>query len=274
MQTTYAVNLKDLADTVKKSPKLPQFDEENLNVLYNGLVDYNNKTSTRTEDAQAWENKRSLIAILIFVFYLIVFILSLVAFFRRWPSFLLGLSLVLLFSLPALLFFEGITASYYFIYSDLCQSVHDAMYENKFPIADRGLGYFINCFPAQTKAALYAYTYEMSELEYQLKAQISSNSTSSAALTSYLELQKQVQIVQTNTTTPLIGCDHVYSTVEYFEERFCVSGMKWANYLLTSYSWLVLIIFLFAYAVNRMKPLVEKKKSELESMIINEDAIY
>jgi hypothetical protein len=47
-----------------------------------------------------------------------------------------------------IIFFEGLLASYFFIYSDLCDAVHGAIYENEFPIYNKGLGVLVSCFDA------------------------------------------------------------------------------------------------------------------------------
>lgn len=137
----------------------------------------------------------------------------------------------------------------------MCQDVHDAIYQNKFPIADVGIGYLTSCFNSKTKASLFSFAYEL-ELE--------STEVGEKDYEANLNLQNQLKNFRQNTLDELISCKHVYETVEFVESRFCVNGMKWSNYLISCYSWLFIIIFLSAYAVNRMKPLVEKKKNEIE----------
>jgi hypothetical protein len=67
----------------------------------------------------------------------------------------------------------------------------------------------------------------------------------------------------------LIESHNVYETVQHIEENVCKKGMHWMNYLITSYTWLTLIVLLSAVAINRLKPLVEKKKLEVEVVIFN-----
>lgn len=77
-------------------------------------------------------------------------------------------------------------------------------------------------------------------------------------------MQAAIKNTKDNTLNYLIGCRNVYETVEYVEARVCKDGMNWSYKLVSSYTWFCLIIFLVSFAINRMKPLVEKKKSEIE----------
>jgi hypothetical protein len=235
-------------------------DQDTQKTLYEGLGTYVKNIKERIEFTSTWENNRSLISIIIFGFYLLICGLAFFGFFKRKPAFLLGLSIILLLSLPIILLFEGVTTTYYFIYSDVCQDVHDAIYQNKFPIADVGLGFLTSCFNSKTKASLFSFAYELELTEVDIKNKISTGGD----YETYVDLQNKVKLFKQDTLEDLISCKHVYETVQFIESRFCVNGMKWSNYLITCYSWLFIIIFLCAYAVNRMKPLVEKKKNEIE----------
>jgi hypothetical protein len=166
-----------------------------------------------------------------------------------------------------------VITSYYFIYSDLCQEIHDTIYQNKFPIADKGLGYYVSCFDSKTKSNLYSFAYQLDQVETEVKVRLATNTSSSTDFATYARYQKEIKTTKEEHLSKLMGCSHVYSSVTFYENRFCVDGMRWANLLLTSYTWLFLIIFLSAYAINRMKPVVEKKKSEIASMLENEDLI-
>lgn len=122
------------------------FDHDNILTISEGLKDYANVTIERQTYIKKWENRRNLYSILIFVFYLLIIAGSFLAFFKRWANILLALSIVLLFTVPVILVYNGLLASYFFVYSDFCGAVHGAMYENQFPVAGKGLGYLVNCF--------------------------------------------------------------------------------------------------------------------------------
>ncbi len=259
-------NLTNEIDALQLSYDKPTYTKLSSGVLYAASESYNHMDIT-----YEIETERNLISILIFVAYLIMIGLAFLGFIKRWPKFLLGLSISLMLSIPLLLLFEGMTATYYFVYSDMCESVHSAMYENQFPVYNKGMGYFASCFNATTQSSVYAFNYQLEEIN-----QIATNKKeeSSENYQKYLQLHKDIKETRETVLTPLMECRNVYEIIEKTEEALCKDGMGWANYLLSSYSWLTLIVLLSAIAVNRMKPLVEKKNVEMESMLINEDAIY
>jgi hypothetical protein len=123
-----------------------KFDEENFKILKTGLSKNTNKTIETADKFMTVENSRSLYTILLFVFYIIIFALSIAAFFKRWPNLILALSIVLLLTLPLILLYTGLLTSYFYLYSDCCGDVYSAIYENEMPIHGKGLGYITSCF--------------------------------------------------------------------------------------------------------------------------------
>ena len=266
MKNDYIPALENLTQLV--NTKLGGIDQENFDKFKLGILSYRNETQSSVGYLMQWENKRSLTTILIFLFYLSVCGMSFYAFFKRKPNFLLFLAMLLLFSIPLLLVFQGLLANYYFFYSDTCQAVHDAIYENQFPVKNDGLGYYVSCFGSDTKASMYSYIYQLESVNSEINRQLAGNNTIDTI--TLKKLKSMIFDAMNDSLYYLSNCYHVYSSVEYFEERFCASGMKWSNYLISTYSWLILVIFLCSYGINRLKPIVEKKKSDIEvSLILN-----
>ena len=266
LNESHIPQIQNLTNLIQE--KIGGIDIENQKRLDEGLTTYANNIIKRMSVTASWENNRSYISIIIFAFYLVVSGLAFLGFFKGKPSFLLGLSIILLFSLPIIIIFEGVLTTYYFIYSDACQDVHDAIYQNKFPIAEVGFGFLTSCFTAKTRASLYSFSYQLDSVEADIKNKIAAGGNYDFAY-----LQAQIKEFKQGNLEELLSCRHVYESYEFVEKRLCVNGMKWANQLITFYSWLFIIILLCAYAVNRMKPLVEKKKNEIESMRMNEDLL-
>jgi hypothetical protein len=213
------------------------------------LQDFYNNSQTRMDWVAKWENLRNYLTILSFLLYVLFAIFALLGYYKRWPYTLLFLSIVIAFTIPVLVSMEGFLASYYFIYTDLCVDVHGAIYQNKFPITDTGLGYYTSCFNAQTKSRLYSSRYEIEEM-ISKKIEDPEKEKSANIFKEYLDRA--------------IKCDNVYSNVVNLEEQFCKNGLSWSKNLLASVPWLVIVVLIFAYAVNRLKPLVEKRKSEID----------
>jgi hypothetical protein len=108
--------------------------------------------------------------------------------------------------------------------------------------------------------------YELNDIKVNIQSKINSNSSdvNSTNQEYYIKLNNKIENLQSLYLNDLIGCQHVYDGIEYMEYRVCRQGIKYSYYLIACYSWLFLAILLFAVAVNKLKPLVEKKKSELE----------
>ncbi len=214
------------------------------------------------------ENERNLTIIITFVFYLLIAALSLLGFRKRWPGFLLFLSIILLFTLPVLIAFGGLIASHYFIYADFCEDVYDAVYNNKFPVFDRRIGYLTSCFSAKTKAEIYSFKYELESYENQLLQKYGEATLTEQESKAYSTVMNSIKTFKSDHLNIIIECRHVYENILFAEKEFCKDGMNWTYSLFTSMSWLFLIIFLCSYAINRLKPLVEKRKSEIEVSLI------
>ena len=62
----------------------------------------------------------------------------------------------------------------------------------------------------------------------------------------------------------LINCNHVYQGITFAESKVCSDGSLKLWKLNIYYIWLFISIFFFAVAINKLKPLIEKKKLEIE----------
>ena len=141
----------------------------------------------------------------------------------------------------------------------MCSKVYSAMYENEFPVANQGLGYYINCLERQTKSQLYTINYQME--------QVVQSSTDQA-------VKAQIKSVQEDNLKPLLECENVYNVIPKIEGNFCYKGMNWINSIISLLTWVLLILLIFAISINRLEILVWKKKTEIDSMIENLEAIY
>ena len=177
----------------------------------------------------------------------------------KWQSVLALLAILVLFSISGMIVFEGYITKYYFYYSDMCGKVYTAMYENEFPVANQGIGYYINCLERQTKSQLYTINYQMEQV-YQ--------STTEQAV------KDKIKLVQDENLKSLLGCENVYKVIPAIEGNFCYKGMNWINSIISLLTWVLLILLIFAISINRLEILVWKKKTEIDSMIENLEAIY
>lgn len=236
-----------------------KIDDDLYKQFKSGIDNYVVIANNRTNEAISSENMRNTATILIFTAYLIVIILIFLSFFMKWQSVLALLAILVLFSISGMLVFEGYITKFYFYYSDMCGKVYTAMYENEFPVANQGIGYYINCLERQTKSQLYTINYQMEQV-YQ--------STTEQAV------KDKIKQVQDENLKSLLGCENVYKVIPEIEEKFCYKGMNWINSIISLLTWVLLILLIFAISINRLEILVWKKKTEIDSMIENLEAIY
>ena len=127
------------------------------------IEEYIKNTKKRTRQILDDDSKRTIITALVFVGYYLIAILAYLFFFLRFEKLECLISIILFFAIPSIIILEGYNAKFFFYYGDLCDSVHGALYENEFPVADQSLGYYYNCFPADIKATLYNIRYRLYE---------------------------------------------------------------------------------------------------------------
>jgi hypothetical protein len=146
----YDNKLKDLLETKNliESAIGIKFDKDNIETLSSGIERYKNTTIAKAKFIDKWEDSRNVYTIVLFIFYQFLYVIAIYGFLKRIPNVLLTISIILIFSLPMVIFFEGLLASYFFVYSDLCDAVHGAMYENEFPIYNKGIGVLVSSFDA------------------------------------------------------------------------------------------------------------------------------
>lgn len=216
-------------------------------------------TKKHTDDITNKDNKRNLGMILLYVYYLIVIVLSYLFFFLRWKIPEGILFILLLFTIPSMLIFAGYNYKFFFFYSDLCGAINGALYKNEFPVTGQSLGYYYNCFDKQTKAELYG-------IRFMLYNSASSSNEEDAK-DIYNNLNNKV-------LSSRLNCDLVNELVPIIEKDFCKDNLVRLYDAIHIMVWLLLATFIMAVSVRLLENLIWKKKTEIESMIENLEQIY
>ena len=134
------------SDLIKNNEKLysqidntvKSFEQKNIIIPYEEFNDlmksfktnmdnYVVTTKKHTDDITNKDNKRNLGMILLYLYYLIVIILSYLFFFLKWKIPEGILFILLLFTIPSMLIFVGYNYKFFFFYSDLCGSINGAL---------------------------------------------------------------------------------------------------------------------------------------------------
>ena len=109
--------------------------------------------------------------------------------------------------------------------------------------------------------------YLFTQANTQIKAQLAMANNTQADKQKYFNLATDMNASLPNLNY-IIGCTHVFEGITFAESNVCNGGMSDLWYLIYFYIWLFLSVFFFAVAINKLKPLIEKKKLEIEVIYI------
>lgn len=241
----------------KSKPIYPLPNKKYMTNFKNDINTYIDNTKQRTQQILDDESKRYNINLAIYIAYLVLIFFAYIFFFIKKEALELVISILLLFAIPGLLILEGFNAKYFFYYADICDSVNSALYSNQFPVADQSLGYYYNCFPTNTKAALY-------NLRYRLYENLNDNKT----------LIWKYENVTQDTFDPFFKCEIVNSALPKIERDFCKDSLNYMYSIVTLMTWILISGLGIGIGSRRLQVLIWKKKMEIEEMIENKEAIF
>ena len=228
----------------ESNPVYPLPTTDYMTAFKNDINKYIENTKQRTQQILDDESKRGSINSAIYAVYFIVIFASYLFFFIKKEILELLVSIILFFAVPGLLILEGYNAKFFFYYSDICDSVHGALYSNEFPVADQSLGYYYNCFPTNTKASLY-------NIRYRLYENLNDNQT----------LIYEYNNVTENTFDRFFNCEIVNSVLPKIERDFCKESLDYMYSIVSLLTWTLLTGLALAIGSRRLQVLIWKKKS-------------
>ena len=80
------------------------------------------------------------------IFYSVVFLFVIYCTIKNRKQPVIFFSYLTLFTVPIILCIIGFYSIYYSICCDFCNSIHTSIYDNHFPINDKGIGKLFSCF--------------------------------------------------------------------------------------------------------------------------------
>ena len=244
---------REKSDTIPDDTYMKNFEDKI------GL--YISNTKKRTQQILDDDSKRTKITAFVFAGYYVLVILAYLFFFLKIEIMECIISIILFFAIPGIIILEGYNAKFFFFYGDICDSVHGALYDNEFPVADQSLGYYYNCFPTDIKAMLYNIRYRIYEQRIEID---NDNSTDVQA---YENLNE-------NILKKLFKCEIVKKVIPTIESDFCQDSLNHMYTLIEIMTWIVLTSFGVALGARRLQVLIWKRKNEIESMIQNQEILY
>ena len=120
--------------------------ESTFKVLARGLKDYQAKTDSNIDVFLEIEGKKNMFSVSFFIFYILIIIVVFALIVKKYKEPVIYISNIVLLTIPILIVVSGIISIYFFIYTDFCYSIHSAIYENNFPVYNKGVGKIVSCF--------------------------------------------------------------------------------------------------------------------------------
>ena len=240
------------------------------------IENYIENTKKRTRQILDDDSKRTGITAFVFAGYYFIAILAYLFFFLRFEKLECLISIILFFAIPSIIILEGYNAKFFFYYGDLCDSVHGALYDNEFPVADQSLGYYYNCFPTDIKATLYNIRYQLyentigldtgdnDEKENEEEEEESEGINEEDDEERKKEIEDNRLIVSTfnklneETFEKLINCEIVKNVIPKIESDFCKDSLDHMYTLIEIMTWIILTSFGVALGARRLQVLIWK----------------
>lgn len=255
----YYPKIKEAVDIFKEGGYGVPSDDF-MEVFRQNIEIYIQNTKDRTRQILDDDKARTVTTAVLFAIYMLLVALAYLFFFLKIEIMECIVSVILFFALPGLLILEGYNAKFFFNYSDLCDSVHGALYHDEFPVADQSLGYYYNCFPLNTKSPIFNIRYRLYEDSLSMKE----NNTYK---TTYEDLEQ-------TTFKKLLDCEIVSSVIPKIESDFCKDSLDYMYDIVTLMTWIVLFSLGVAIGARRLQVLIWKRRNEIESMLQNQEVLY
>lgn len=110
------------------------------------LKDYRNQTNNKIDIFFKWENEKNWFSMILFFFYIIIIMIVLFLIFKKLKDPVVFISNVVFLTIPLLIVISGFICIYFLIYTDFCHSIYSAIYNDDFPVHNKGIGQIVSCF--------------------------------------------------------------------------------------------------------------------------------
>lgn len=210
----------------------------------------------------------------LFLFYIILISLGFGFYWKQYNNCLLAVSVIFLFTIPIIMAIEAVNCGYFFVVSDLCQSVNDAIYKDKFPVYNKGIGFLMNCNDLETRSAAFSLNYELAQVHKAYNDILLDPKADSKQFTLAIKMTDMIQEVKNNNLDPLLTCLPMYMSLVETEYSLCRHSSEISLNLFVNYFWVVLSVLLLSWGFNRMVPLIRRKIFEDQQRLLAEEVDY
>lgn len=270
----YLPGLKAL--NTKLSDNNYKYDETNFQKFITELEAEVNFSKTNIDKISKLELARNLLNIFLFAYFIILIGLGFIFYVKNKQTAAFVISLLILFTIPMIMFLEIINTNYFFLISDLCDSVNQSIYENKMPIYGKGLGWISSCHSSDVRAKGYMYNYDLFKAYSSIQTKIDDleKQGSTAAVSDLKTLQSNILTEKRANLDPILSCDAVYSTLIKNEVYICKYGPERSYNIFITYFWLMISILFMFWGFNRNVMLIKRRVYEMHEKLMAEESAF
>lgn len=219
--------------------------------MQEGLGNYASFAGKNIDEAIDSETSRFIATIFFLVYFILVIGLTILGYYFRKESLVMVLALLIFLTIPGIVVYDGYIARFFFFYGDVCTSVHKAMNETELPVADKAIGYYVNCLKNDTRKNLFIVRYQLEKINKTIDA---------SSVISLLEDLKK--------------CKEVVKVIPKIEKNMCKESIDWLLTMVKLFVWLIVALVALGVAIGRVEVVVWRKKKEIESMLDIMEAVY
>jgi hypothetical protein len=221
---------------------------------------------------------RNVLNTLMFVYLVILICLGFLFYYKKYRTSAFVISILLLFTIPMIMFLEANNINYFFIITDMCDSINQSIYNNKIPIYGKGVGWITNCHSSDLRTKGFAYNYNLYNANQEIeKLLVNLNEDPVANDDNIYELERlQNDILKTKKEylDPILTCDVMYNNIISLEDLICKNGLSYSKTVFTNYFWLMICMLFVFWGFNRNVLLIERYHYDENEKLMAQESSY
>ena len=218
-----------------------------------------------------FELTRNLLNILLFVYIFLLFILGFIFFWKNKETGMFVVSILILYTFPMMMFLQAINLNNFFVVTDYCDSVNQAIYQDKLPIHYQGIGWMYSCHSSDIISKGYSYHYQLYQISQSLEAKIKTKPENEVEL---IDINSEIINTKKKNLDPLLTCNAVKNVLVNTEKDFCKEASQYAYYIFVNYFWSMFAIIFVFLGFNRLVCVIKRRLFDLNQKLMAEESSY
>ena len=254
-----------------------KLEKQTFEVFSSELKSESNQSSKNLKKIKKYELARNLLNLFLFIYFIILIGLGFIFFIKNKETSAFVLSILILFTIPMIMFLQAINTYYFFLVSDICDSVNQAIYSSNLPIYGKGLGYIVNCHSPQVLSKGYSYNYELYKISESIDSYIElhKEEKESKAKIEKLEAQKKnILTVKKKYLDTILNCNSMYLNIIGIEDTLCRDGPRYSYNIFTNYFWLMISVLFVFWGFNRNVLVIKRRIYDVNEKLMAEEVDY